>query len=260
MSPRASNVAPTTGAVVAAQLRALSVLMRRELIVLGVLALATVGLVVWGYAQVDPADFDGSDPETVPIFYPVAPIIFLIAALWPFSVWRLDAPSQRGYFWSLPIGQPMHTLLRVAAGWLMLMGVCVACMLLALTLVTPGLLMYDGVELSFAAGWTPFVAATLIYFVLSPFAVAFDHPIRVIVLIAAAFGIAGIAVDGFDLDRLGDVLIPVVESFWIAFAGPTFIPLDALDADGPVVGHYLLWLGIGLTATAAGAYWHRDAS
>jgi len=251
------NAAPALTSVAAAQLRALGVLMRREFVVLGGLALVATALVIWGYTRVDSADW-GPDPEVVPVFFPVAPIIFLIAVLWPFSVWRLDAPSQRGYFSSLPVRQPTHALLRVAAGWVTLMGVCLASLLIALALGTPMLLMHEAAELSIELWWTPFVSATLIYGVLSAFAVAFEHPIRVVIWIAAALGVVGLIAEGFELGALADALGRVVLSFWVAFAGPTWIPLDALDYEGPIIGHYLLWLGIGLAATVVGARWHRD--
>ena len=165
--------------VALAQVHMVARLLRREFIFLGVMVSGCAALVVWAYAQ---GEINvGSGTEILPIFVPVAFPLTAIGFLWGLSVWRLDEPGRRGYFWSLPVAQPTHTLLRVAAGWVHLMWLCPAALIFMLLIALPAALRFEQLQLSFEAWWVPFVAATLPYLVVSAFAVAFDHPLRAIV-------------------------------------------------------------------------------
>jgi hypothetical protein len=260
MSTRALNAQPTLGKVAIAQLRMVALLQRREFVLLGVLAVASYALGLWGYAVMTPPD-PSANTGTISIAYGVAPFTILLGALWPMSVWRLDDPARRGYFWSLPVAQPAHTLLRVAVGWAILMSVSLVLLLYAAALLIPGMLRFDQGGLSLEAAWLPFVAATLPYLLVSAFAVAFEHPVRVIIWIWVAIGILALAWEGGDrASMLLTTLLGGVRSFWIALTAHTFVPVDMMDYDGRWHVHYLGWLGGALILTVAAAFWKRDVS
>ena len=62
------------------------------------------------------------------------------------------------------------------------MALCPAALIFMLTIALPAALRFEQLQLSFEAWWVPFLAATLPYLLVTAFAVAFDHPLRAIVL------------------------------------------------------------------------------
>src|SRR5690606_25104250 len=125
-----SNVQGRTlswGAVAAAQLRMVALLQRRDFLVFAGIGAVLVALSLYGLMEIakNPPQ---RPPDELPLFEGLKGALLLVGLLWPLGVWRRDTPEQRGYFWSLPVARGPHTLLRVASGWLLLMAVCVAAM------------------------------------------------------------------------------------------------------------------------------------
>src|SRR5690606_8146175 len=128
-------------------------------------------------------------PGELPIFAGLKYALLLVGALWPLGVWRRDTPEQRGYFWSLPVARGPHTLLRVASGWLLLMGVCVAAMVVG-ALVAQLYAMQLGAAVRLADWYVPLASATLGYLLISVLAVLVDSPVRWVVwILVALFGL-----------------------------------------------------------------------
>jgi hypothetical protein len=259
MSSRALNPTPSWGRTVEAQVRMVALLQRRDFLILGVVAAGLIGLALWGYTKL-PATIDTDDLDILPVFPALAFPLAAIAALWPLGVWRRDEPGRRGYFWSLPVAQGPHTLLRVAAGWLLLMCVCVAVMALALGIVAPVAARYEEIELSFAAWWAPLVLPTLPYVLVSVLAVAFENPIRFVAwVVAAGFG-AAMVIEVMDLQAAADLAGSVTESFGAALGAPVLTAFDEWNSEVRWAPHYLMWFGIGAVLLVLTAFWRREAS
>lgn len=51
----------------------------------------------------------------------------LVALFWaPGLTWKDEGPSDRAYHWTLPVDRPVHQVLRLAAGWVLLVAVLAA--------------------------------------------------------------------------------------------------------------------------------------
>lgn len=114
-------------------------------------------------------------------------VIVLLGVIFPLAVWRDAGPSKRDYHLAMPVAQSLHSLLRVAAGWVWLMAAMAA-------FVTWGLLSSytlagHAVEGARAAAspfgrevfpaWTwlvPFANATLAYLIGSIVVLRSDRP------------------------------------------------------------------------------------
>lgn len=104
--------------------------------------------------------------------------LVFIGPAWAFAVFHNEGPSDRFYFWSLPVGRTEHTLARIMAGlaWLwIIFGV------LILTGWVIGLVDGDAWQLGEIGlgGWVNFFTGPLIgYLAISILTVPSDYPIR----------------------------------------------------------------------------------
>jgi hypothetical protein len=263
MSTRALNAAPTPGAVALNQLRMVALLQRRDFLILGAIALGLIALAVYGYTNGEMSvNMDGG-PEILPIFYPLTFPLLPLAALWPLGVWRRDDPSRRGYFWSMPTAQGPHTLMRVAAGWVTLMVVCAAVLLIGWGITMPATLRFEGVSIGYGGLWVPFVLTTLVYVVMSAFAVAFDHPILVVIGGWAAFLSVLLVTEISNADGVQQVLFELVNTFFVAVTLPALLGTDPSEG-GEFASrwsrYYLIWMGVALLLLVAGAFYRRDSN
>lgn len=150
-------------------------------------------------------------------FWPIW--LMLIGPVWGFSVFHNEGPSQRLYYWSLPIGRTQHTLARVAAGlaWLwLLFG----------TLIGAGAIIgaMDGDLWQLghisAAGWLNFFTGPLLgYLFVCALTVASDYPLRWFFGILFVFPLTlSILDDWLGLQSLAErTLEPLVSAEWGLF-------------------------------------------
>lgn len=250
MSTRTLNPAPSWATVALAQLRMVALLQRRDFLALGVIVTMLLGLSIWGYIQM-PDEYSGSRDQVLPLFPPLAIPLALIGAFWPLGVWRKDSPERRGYFWSLPVARGPHTLVRVAIGWVLLMGACLIVMALALGVVSPVAIRFEEVRLDLARWYAPLVTATLAYLLVSVLAVLLDSPVRWLAWTAlAVLGIRVVA-DLGDLPGLEARIDGVLRSLGTALNGPGSSSSWAMD--------YLIWFVLGAVLLVLVAWRHRDA-
>jgi hypothetical protein len=123
----------------------------------------------------------------------------ILGILAPLGIWRGDGPARRQYLWSMPVDHVRHTLMKVLAGWVWVMGIVAVVLIWALIFTSmtggalgvsvvrheliktlpPGPPIRDFTLHGFTWMWiVPFVAATLSYIAGSIIAVAANHPWR----------------------------------------------------------------------------------
>jgi hypothetical protein len=180
MAPRPDEVAadarpappgwmPSMGAVVAEQVRAVGLSLRREFIALaGLLTLVTASIV--SLVMRDPWRDSGMDlaPE---ILVPVV----LVGALLPLAVWKSEGPGRRGYHRAMPVDHASHAMVKAFAGWSWLAAV----LGVYLTWVV-GMAIGTGGEVDYV-GWrwiAPVTAATILYTMVTALSLVARHPWR----------------------------------------------------------------------------------
>ncbi len=258
--PSWRTVAPT-------QLRMLAQLQKRDFMVLGIIVAGLVALSIWGIFHTSPPR---NPSHGAVMFFALLAIPFAImAALWPLGVWRKDAPERRGYFWSLPAPRAPHTLVRVAAGWVLLMIACVAVMLVTWALLLVAVARLGPATLSFGRWYVPLLTATLAYVIVSSLAVFTDGPVRVVMWTVVAVLGGRVVADVAKLKWLGALIDTIVSSFGMALAGPLGPhhsgPEIVVNGGPYTVGftawgtNYLIWLGLGAAALLFAAFRYQDA-
>jgi hypothetical protein len=257
MSSRSSGRTPSWGAVALEQGRMLLLLQRRDFLIVGLIGVGLVALGLWGLMQIpgEEAISRGSTMHVLealgPLFVPLIPV----GALWPLGVWRHDGPSQRGYFWSLPAARAPHTFLRVGLGWVLLMGVCLAAMLVSIGMAALFASRLPEAELSFAFWYLPLTAATLAYLLISVPVVLVDAPVRWVIWIVVALLGVRVVTAAVDMAALEAAVVGLARSLGTALAGPMTgeVPI------GSWLTHYVGWFAAGLIGLTAGAFRHPDA-
>jgi hypothetical protein len=253
MTDRTLNPEATPGAVALAQLRMIVRLQKRDLLILGALVIALVALALWGQMRMDP-DSGGTD-DTIPMFPGLTIPRALVGAFWPLGVWRADPPERRGYFWSLPVERRRHTLVRAAAGGVVLLAVCLLIMATAVVSLVPSLIRFEGLRLDLGGAWQPLATATLAYISISALTVLFDSPIRWLAF--AWLGVLGlfIVAEAADLDGLSEGVEDAVGSLFIALGGPIVTDRESVAEWSR---HYFIWLAIGAAAFASAVLWRHE--
>lgn len=219
---------PRPSRVLLAQLHLIAANLRRPaLVAAGLVTLGTVFLVL---------DVAGDDGRRIAFHpeYSVLPGLF--GLLFPVGVWLGEDRAGTGFFWTLPVDRRIHALVRVAAGWVWLMGTVALFVvwLLTLALSTGGNVLGDETRLvlpsfSFSTGafdpsavqrvqqtpialfWlVPFTAATTTYLFANALALGTRHPARWIVGTVLAFFLAVAIADAVQaassLDRVLDAV------------------------------------------------------
>jgi len=256
----ATRPTPGWGRIAQRQLRTLVLLQRKDFLVVGVLLGLLAAVLVWGLteAQVQMQDAPTSVGQSIPVFWLLVVPLTLVGAVWPFGVWRDDAPSRRGYFWSLPVPRGPHTLLRVFLGWVLLQGVVLGTMAVVggIALIYAG--RFEAFSPSFELWFSAPLTATLSYLVVSVLTVSVENPVRWGIWGAIAVAVTGIFSGATGLSWLAAATGGVMTSLSIALTGP------APELAGPLpfswLTHYLIWFALGLIGVLAGAFVHRDAS
>jgi hypothetical protein len=251
MSNRTLNPEPSFGAVTTAQARMVTLLQKRDLMVLAAIVLVMVGLALWGQARMD-SENGGSG--TIPLFRGLSVPLALLGLFWPLSVWRADSPERRGYFWSLPVDRRRHTSLRVAVGWVGLVGVSLLIMAAAAASFIPSLIRFEGATMDVAHVWEPLATATLGYVIVSIFAVLFESPIRGMILgwgVVLGLFIVG---EAADLDWLVEAVEDTVGSLFVAIGGPAVADESVSDWGR----QYLIWLPIAAVGLASALLWRHE--
>jgi hypothetical protein len=105
----------------------------------------------------------------------------LLGLLFAFGVWRGEDPTHRAYHWAMPVVQGTHTLIKVFAGWVCLMGglitiVVTQVIAAAITMVfSPSESLLWGTR----GDWpwlAPFIASTVVYFLVSAILIGNRRP------------------------------------------------------------------------------------
>jgi hypothetical protein len=269
---------PRTRDVLLAQIRAVGLAPRGPaLAAMGVVALATLLITI-----------ESLKTGEVISFHPWRHWLpGIVGILLPIVVWRGEERFGASFLWTLPVERWRHTLAKVFAGWVWLMGGVALFVLwsLAVTLLSGGnilaeetlrLLNPTDVE---TVRWTPkpllwlapFTSATATYLLASALGLATRHPLRWIVGSVIVFGVG----DAASAVWLGSVLELLFEGPYgldaLLTARTTFLNIEATLSTGervavwralPDVGQWatatLLWTGIGLVTLLAAASRHRE--
>jgi len=251
MSTRTLNPEPSVGAIARAQLRMVTLLQKRDLLVLAAIVIVMVGLALWGQVRMDP---ENGGSGTIPIFRGLSVPLALLGLLWPLGVWRADSPERRGYFWSLPVDRRGHTSLRVGIGWVVLIGVSLLAMATAAASFIPSVIRFEDLRMDVAQVWEPLATATLAYVIVSIFAVLFESPVRWMILGWVAVLGLYIVGEAADLDGLVEGVEDTVESLFIAIGGPVLADESVSDWGR----QYLVWLPIAAVGLLSALLWRHE--
>lgn len=300
MTERTLNRSLAYGSVLKEQVRVVGLAVRREMVLAGLAfaVLCILGIVIARVPALlimvdgSPAllRFDPGEPQWG-IF------AVFIALAFPLLVWRGERPFGSATLWSLPVDHRTHCLTKVAAGWVWLMVLLGAAVLLFMLtfLAAGGTLGVDEIRhlVIDPAGasrgvqgatrpvpWTtpwwewihPLAGATAGYLITTTLLVGTRHPVRwAVVLWLSVMGLAVIS----ELARMGgfvpaDGLTEAVDALNWFFSGDTFtrgiqLP-DAVRATGwtrlPTLGLWLasaaFWIGLGVVGTLAASARPRD--
>lgn len=229
MSDAALHYTPRPSRVFLAQLHLIAANLRRP--ALGAAGLVTLGTV---FLVIDAAGGDGRRIAFHPE-YSVLP--GLLGLLFPVGVWLGNDRAGTGHFWTLPVDRRIHALVRVAAGWVWLIGAVAlfVAWLLTLSFATGGNVLGEETRLvlpsfSFSTGafepsavqgvqqtltallWlVPFTSATTAYLFANALALGTRHPARWIVVAVFVFFLAVAIADAVQaassLDRVLDAVL-----------------------------------------------------
>jgi hypothetical protein len=293
----ARHATPGLRAVLAAQIRAIGFMLRRPVIVGGVLlALAMLLITV---------ELRGTGKMVN--FHPEQYVLpGLLGLLLPLAVWKGEDRFAAAFLWTLPVERRSHVLLKVLAGWVWLMAAVALAVLwiLALALFSGGTVLGEELRQTLPAysreftgpfdpsavqqvWWTPrpllwlvpFTAATVTYLLASAIAVGLRQPLRwiaggvfgffLLVAIAETADAARV-IEGADrvLDALLNgrygihaLLTARTESLQVAATlttGERLVVWRAFPDPGEWVVATLFWTGGSLAALWAAASRHRE--
>jgi hypothetical protein len=201
--------------------------------------------------------------------YPSLIAGIIAGAAWPLITWNAEAPSRRGYHWSLPVARLPHDLARVAAGALyLLVGIA------ALAAACVGLAISDGSLAELRAVprilWLSFFTAPLLtYLLVSPIALWNEYRITRYALIGfIVMGALAGFVGGPFVVFITAVLDPIMmhDTFGLAevlVGTAARVGMDAAVGNAATVpdtwwSAVALWFGVALVANTAAAAWRPD--
>jgi hypothetical protein len=176
------------------------------------------------------------------------------AGIWSMLVWWREGPDRRSYHWSLPISRPIHDLMRVLAGAVILLG-CYAVLAFAGWLAAHAQGNFDHLAALWPQSWASyFVGPTIVYLLVSPLVLWSDYAITrwAYGVILAVPGLAVIlGFQGIDFLQRGVHAVLLTPEWGLGAAlGSGFV-----DGGVPVAAHVVwpatvLWLTLGLALTA----------
>ncbi len=291
MIDHALDPTPDTRAATAAQLKAVGLAVRREVLVAGTL---------YGAILLYTVLFALSKGESVGLGHIGGPgfAAGLAAFLFPVAVWKGEKRFGFSTLWTLPVDHARHALLKVAAGWVWVMGLTAAfflSMLLAVV-ISGGPLGVETTRLVLDASassgmrsveWStpwwqwlvPFFAASTTYLLGSALVLATDHPWRWILGTIFAFWILGFFGEesgvgwmdvifeevlftvGFGRYGLEPLLTSGTESIHHRFhlpSGETVVGWRELPSIARWAGAVGLWSAIGFAGLLAATWRHRE--
>lgn len=243
---------PSITSVLAQQLKAARIALRKETAVFLVACLLLAILVVR-------AAFASTGKPTAYVTMSFGagagvPVV-LIAAILPFSLWRGENPAHRSYHWSMPVARAVHTTTKVVA------GLCWAWIALALYLTVFVVLeavttRAIGESPRYRASWwewlVPLTATAISYALSSAVVVGVRRPARW--TLASVPGLVSLSMFG---DVLGLPTIPrILRAIWMGEYGfLTAAGMSLADAAGkPSVERWgvacAMWAGGALVALA----------
>lgn len=161
--------------------------------------------------------------EFLPAFTPALALVALLLAV---DNWKEEEPRRRGYHWSMPLPRWQHALLRIVAGWVIMIAWSAA----MLSILTTYAIAMGATEMVLGippAHWLlPMASVSLGHLLGSALAIGTEYPLRWIL--------------GFTVVELGFILFPRTSVLW------------------PLVE----WISGILTSLtyAAGGLWLRDAT
>lgn len=297
MSGPALHPMPRPGEVVREQLRAVGLAIRREALVVTLLAMVAASVLVREIV----AEGD------VIHFHPRSWLVHgLLGALLPFVVWKGERRFGESLLWTLPVERRHHALTKALAGWmwLMLATAGFVLLLLALALLSGGNVTqpetlrilpsaavpmpghHVDAALVRVVRWTPapllwlvpFTAATATYLLTSALLLGLRNPVRwiggfvfALVLLAGLTGLTDVPWLRFLPSRLVSSLLHGSHGLAMLLTASTEflaarVPLSTGDVVAtvpgvPDVGGWavtsLLWIGAGVAALWAAAHRHR---
>lgn len=205
--------------------------------------------------------------------YITAPVVLagLVVAV---GIWRDEEPSNRAYFWCMPVDRMRHSLLKVSVGWVWMMAAVTGYLVWAvgITWLTGGNIAQNSAQAAqlvsasevkslrvadFTLGeqpwlWlSPFAASTVTYLVGSSIAVASNHSWRW--LTGLTIGIVVLA--GIEEEVKS---VRILET--LAFGPHGFLRLCILEAPSAAswVATAGLWLMLALAGTVVVAWRQRE--
>lgn len=128
------------------------------------------GVVIAANGQIDPWTLLGI--SFIPVGIAGLLLTFGLPGLFiPFGVWRSEDPARRSYHWAMPVSRGPHTLIKVLAGWLWLIGIVAVYIAFLGSLVFIGkYILNPDCGMPSTAIWkviTSFTAATVVYLMTS---------------------------------------------------------------------------------------------
>lgn len=189
--------------------------------------------------------------------------ILALPLVWPSaSAWRGEGPSARSYHWSLPVGRPVHQLLRLTAAGLLLLGAMATGLglaWLAAGLTGGGVPLGDPLLLIRLGG-----AVTAVYLLASFFALVFDAAQLAMVstafVILATRAVAHLAGWATVTGAVDSVFVRGELSLGAALAPPTLGREVAASGGWQPGAALVLWLGLAGLLAAVGASVHLERS
>ncbi|MBW3661189.1 MAG: hypothetical protein KY397_06095 [Gemmatimonadetes bacterium] len=291
MSDVALHPTPGLRAAAAAQLKAVGLAVRREVLVAAIL-FGGILLFTVLYAL--------GKGESMGLGHIGGPgvLVGLAAFLFPVAVWKDEERFGLSTLWTLPVDHTRHALLKVAAGWVWVMGLTIALMLSLIlgVLITGGSLGVETTRLvldvsapsgmrtvEWSTPWwqwlVPFCAASTTYLLGSALVLAADHPWRWILGAILVFWLLGFMGDegevewmywafehllfqvGFGQYGLEPLLTSGTESIQHRFhlpSGESVVGWRELPSIGRWAGAVGLWSAIGLAGLFAATWRHRE--
>ncbi len=200
MTPTPLHAPPSASRVLAEQVRAVTLALRRPAIAAGAVLAGTSVLMLGSLGESGPIDFRPA----------LSMLPGMVGLLLPLGVWHGETRFGAGLLWTLPVDRRWHALAKVCAGWVWLMALVAlfVAWLLTLTLATGGNVLGEDVLRLLPSSFTapgilppagsldpgalrtvrwapspllwlaPFTGATGAYLIASAIALGLRHPVR----------------------------------------------------------------------------------